>query len=878
MTKKLSEKYFAKEVEANKNEFWIANKYFEANLESTAPSYSIVMPPPNVTGKLHLGHAWDGSIQDFLIRYKKLHGFNTLWIPGMDHAGIATQAKVEARLKEQGLNRYSLGREKFINQVWEWKEEYASIIREQWGKLGLGLAYNSEKFTYSQDLNKLVNLAFVKMYEQGLIYRGKRIINWDPQLKTALSNIEVIYKEVAGKMYYFKYQIFSSNEYLVVATTRPETMFADQAVIVNPNDKRYQKFINKQVINPANGDLIPVISDNYVEVDFGTGAMKCTPAHDPNDFELGLRHNLKMPLCMNTDGTINQLGNEFNGLDRFEARIQLVEKIKSAGNLVKIEEITHQVGFSERSDVIVEPYLSNQWFVKMKPLAESVLKLQKSDSSISFFPKRFDKTLENWMTDTLDWTISRQIWWGHQIPAWYHKKTKETYVGLNPPEDFENWIQDEDVLDTWFSSALWPFAAMEWNPNNASELFQKFFPVSTLVTGYDIIFFWVARMIFQTNNLLQKKPFEDVLIHGLIRDENGKKMSKSLGNGIDPMDVIDEFGADSLRFFLLTNSSPGADLRFSTEKIRSSWNFINKIWNASRFVLLNVNLDKNDDEIIKKVDENSFFENNLNKWILNELYENEKKVDLHIQNYDFNLAGKEIYNFVWNTYCSWYIELAKTNLTSKDLQICELTQATLIYVLKKILIMLHPFIPFVTEEIYQTLNYKRSILEESWNQIKVNYENNYLNQVIEIIEVIRDFRAKNNLKKTQQIQFNINNFSSKNYEKLFKDNQNDINKILLKNVNSEISFSSSKNKKTVLALNNFSIEVDNDTFINSEVAIELLTIQLEEINKEILRSVKILNNENFLNKASKEKIDEEKNKYENYLKKMHTIKKEIDNH
>ncbi|WP_338973045.1 valine--tRNA ligase [Spiroplasma endosymbiont of Panorpa germanica] len=875
--KKLNDKYDFKNVEKDKNSFWIKNKYFELDLKSNKKSFSIVMPPPNVTGKLHLGHAWDGSIQDFLIRYKKLHGFNTLWIPGMDHAGIATQAKVEARLQEQSISRYDLGREKFIEQVWNWKEEYASNIREQWGKLGLGLAYENEKFTYSSELNKIVNTVFVKMYQDKLIYKGKKIINWDPKLKTALSNIEVIYKDTIGAMYHFKYQLENSKDYLEVATTRPETMFADQAVVVNPNDKRYKKYIGKNVVNPVNDQIIPVIGDEYVELEFGTGVMKCTPAHDINDFEIGVRHNLAMPLCMNENGTMNELALEFNGLDRFDVRKKLVEKMKKLNLLIKIEELNHQVGYSERSDVIVEPYLSSQWFVNMKPLAESVLQLQNSSDAVKFYPERFSKTLNTWMTDTLDWTISRQIWWGHQIPAWYHNETKEIYVGLEPPLDIKNWTQEEDVLDTWFSSALWPFAVMNWSEDKKSELFKKFFPVQTLVTGYDIIFFWVARMIFQTKNIVNEKPFNDVLIHGLIRDENGKKMSKSLGNGIDPMSVIEEFGADSLRFFLLTNSSPGSDLRFSVDKIKSSWNFINKIYNAARFVELSKSKFDKINISIKDVIKNNNFENNLNKWILSELFKVENEVEKHVSNYDFNLAGKEIYNYVWDNYCSWFIELSKANL--ENTLVAQESIVTLTYVLKKILIMLHPYVPFVTEEIYESLNLNKSILEENWEQFEIKYEDKYLVYVFEIITAIREFRLKNNLKKSDDLKINLNKFKNKIIEKNIFDNKDNINSILTKMINTQIVFDASNSeKKTIIPQSDFIIEIESEKLFDVEKIKEELNKNLEKINNEIQRSKNILNNEKFLSKASPEKIAEEKNKYENYLSQLNNIKSEIDNY
>ncbi len=584
--KELATKYDHHEVELDKYQDWVSNDYFTAGDLSKKP-YCIVIPPPNVTGKLHLGHAWDTTLQDIIARYKRMQGFDMLWLSGMDHAGIATQAKVDARLKEQGISRYDIGREKFLEHTWAWKEEYAKTIRQQWAKMGLSLDYSRERFTLDDGLSAAVKKVFVDLYNDGLIYQGERIINWDPQAKTALSNIEVIHKEIEGKFYTFRYQFEDSEEYLAVATTRPETMFGDVCVVVNPKDKRFQHVVGKQVINPANHQVIPIIADEYIDMEFGTGAMKCTPAHDPNDFIIGEKHELKRPICINEDGSMNELAQEFNGLDRFACRDALVKRIEAEGNLIKIEKHIHQVGHSERTDVIVEPYLSKQWFVKMKPLAQAVLENQEiEDEKINFYPKRFAKNFSLWLENIEDWCISRQLWWGHRIPAYYHNDTSEIYVGLEAPQDIENWHQDEDVLDTWFSSALWPFTTLGW-PEQTSD-YQRYYPNDTLVTGYDIIFFWVARMAFQARYFTNKRPFKDCLIHGLIRDEDGRKMSKSLGNGIDPMDVIDKYGVDSLRFFLTTNSTPGQDIRYSPEKIEASWNFINKIWNATRFVMMNI--------------------------------------------------------------------------------------------------------------------------------------------------------------------------------------------------------------------------------------------------------------------------------------------------
>ncbi|AGR41197.1 valine--tRNA ligase [Spiroplasma taiwanense] len=864
--KELDKKYNHLEVEKDKYKKWIDLNIFCAEFDLKKPAYSIVIPPPNVTGKLHLGHAWDGALQDFLIRFKKLNGFDTLWIPGMDHAGIATQAKVEQRLKEQGISRYDLGREKFIEKVWEWKEEYAEKIRKQWAKLGLGLDYSKEKFTYSEDLNKIVNYIFVEMYKKKLIYKGKKIVNWDSIQKTTISNIEVIYKETKGAMYYFKYFLENDiNNFLTVATTRPETMFGDVCLVVNPKDKRYQKYIGKNVINPVNNKIIPIIADEYVEIDFGTGVMKCTPAHDVNDFELGIKYNLEQINVMNDDATMNEFANEFIGLDRFEARKKIIIKLEKENLFLKEEEIIHQVGYSERSNAIIEPLISDQWFVKMKPLAEEVLKLQNSKDKINFFPLRFSDTLNKWMESIHDWVISRQLWWGHQIPVWYHKKTNEIYVNVNPPEDIENWIRDTDVLDTWFSSAFWPFATMQWSPKDSSELMQRYFPTSTLVTGYDIIFFWVARMIFQSLEFTNQKPFQDVLLHGLIRDEKGQKMSKSLGNGIDPMEVIENYGADSLRFFLLTNSSPGQDLRYSEEKIISTWNFVNKIWNASRFVLINIDKVYSDTEF-KEIIKNLKEDNLIDKWILNKLYKCQKEVYEAANNYEFTVAGKILYNFIWTEYCSWYIELAKVKMlsdkfNSKDI---EITKATLGYVLKQILVMLHPFTPFVTEEIYSTLNLKETILKESWLKEEYNFKLDGFKHLKDIISAIREFRASQNIKNSIFLNLFLNLDNSKSKKEI--ESKFEFIKIIIEKItNSKIILNKNEIKDfTSIQINDYFIEISNDDFLDNEKIIFKLNEKLLILEKEIKRSKKMLSNENFINKASLEKVEIEKQKFEDY--------------
>ncbi|ATG97378.1 valine--tRNA ligase [Mesoplasma lactucae] len=873
-TDELSKKYNHDEVENGRYDWWVENGYFKANPKSNKPKFSIVLPPPNVTGKLHLGHAWDGSLQDALIRFKKLSGYETIYLPGMDHAGISMQSKVEERLRNNGINRFDLGREGFLEWAWDWKKEYAETIRQQWKTIGLSLDYSQEKFTLDEDINHLVNWVFVNMYNKGLIYKGKQIVNWDPQQKTAISNVEVIYKDTPGKMYYFKYRFKDNKDkYLEVATTRPETMFADQCIVVNPNDERYNKYIGKEVINPVNGETLPIIGDDYVEIDFGTGVMKATPAHDINDFEIAKRHNLAMPICLNEDGTVNEMGgNEYEGLDRFAARDKIVENLKKADDLIKIEDIDHQVGYSERSDAIVEPYLSTQWFVKMQPLAKMILDLQASDDAIKFFPERFNEVLKKWMENIHDWTISRQLWWGHRIPVWYHNETDEMYVGVNPPKDTENWTQDPDVLDTWFSSGLWPMATLGWNPDaqEQNEYFQAFFPTSVLVTGYDIIFFWVARMIFQSLEAVDEKPFDDVLIHGLVRDSEGRKMSKSLGNGIDPMDVIHEYGADALRFFLTTNSTPGQDIKYSEEKVRNAWNFINKLWNASRFVLMNLGDDfkpMNIDEIT-----NNANLSDANKWILSELTSLKEVIIPNIEKYEFGIVGRELYSFVWDKYCSWFIELSKVELNNGDSD----TKQVLFYVLKEILILLHPFIPFVTEEIYGKLGLKKSILEETIDTTKHEFESDYINYVIEMITALRDFRASNDIKKDVHLDAKLSNLTSEQ-EQLINNHLALINDYLENFVNTKVdnNLDLTNKKITSIPVDTFFIEIDNATFFDFEKQLEELEAKRAELKQELDRSEKMLANENFVKRAAPEKVQQEKDKYQNYQEQFKNLELKI---
>ena len=849
--KELASKYNHIDVEKGQYDNWVKNGYFEAGDLSKEP-FTIVIPPPNVTGKLHLGHAWDNTLQDILARYKRLKGYDVLYLPGMDHAGIATQAKVDALLKEQGLSRYDLGREGFLNKAWEWKKEYAGHIREQWASMGIGLDYTRERFTLDDGLNKAVNKVFVDLYNEGLIYQDYKIINWDPVAKTALSNIEVYHQDDAGKMYYFDYKVKEKNKSFTVATTRPETMFGDVCVVVHPDDLRYKDLIGLHAINPANNQELIIIADDYIDVEFGSGAMKCTPAHDPNDFMIAERHNLDKPICMNPDGTMNSLANEFEGLDRFVCREKLVEKIKNEGNLIKIEDITHPVGHSERTHAVIEPYLSKQWFVKMKPLASDVLNNQKNEKTkINFYPSRFEKTFNQWLENIEDWCISRQLWWGHRIPAYYHKETNEIIVSEIPPKDIENYIQDEDVLDTWFSSALWPFSTLGW-PENTDDL-NRYYPTSCMVTGYDIIFFWVARMAIQGRHFTNNYPFKDVLIHGLTRDSQGRKMSKSLGNGINPLEVKEKYGVDALRFFLTTNSAPGQDIRYIEEKVESSWNFINKLWNASRFVMMNLpenyNLDNFDTNKLSDID----------KWIIDKFNKTLTIVSENMEKYEFAIVGSELYSFVWDDFCSWYIELCKSELNSDDK---EGAMYTLYTILNSILKMLHPFMPFVSEKIYQALhNETTSIHKATWpNCINISDFNfNLVEKLISLIKNIREVKVENNLKpstpldiKVTDLNDNVTEFSDVLKEILFKMTKSNINNSLV----GELS---------VRAIFDGKLYISSSQLIDKEAEILKLTNEEIRLNNEINRCKNMLSNEKFTSKAPIEKVNEEKNKLEKYL-------------
>lgn len=870
--KNLSTKYNPQEVEAGRYEKWLEQDLFKPSGDQKAKPYSIVIPPPNVTGKLHLGHAWDTTLQDMLIRQKRMQGFDTLWLPGMDHAGIATQAKVEEKLRQQGISRYDLGREKFVDQVWEWKEEYASHIREQWAKMGLSLDYSRERFTLDDGLSEAVRKVFVTLYEKGLIYRGEYIINWDPQARTALSDIEVIHKEIEGAFYHMSYELADGSGVVEIATTRPETMLGDTAIAVHPEDERYQALIGKKVILPLVNKEIPIIADTYVDMEFGTGVVKITPAHDPNDFEVGNRHDLPRVNVMNENGTMNDLAGKYAGMDRFEARKAIVSDLKEIGRLIKIEKMIHNVGHSERTGVVIEPRLSTQWFVKMAPLAEKAMKNQETDDAVEFFPPRFNQTFLRWMENVHDWVISRQLWWGHQIPAWYHKETGEMYVGMEAPENSEEWVQDPDVLDTWFSSALWPFSTMGWPDENSAD-YQRYFPTSTLVTGYDIIFFWVSRMIFQSLEFTDRRPFENVLIHGLIRDEQGRKMSKSLGNGIDPMEVIEKYGADALRWFLSNGSAPGQDVRFSYEKMDAAWNFINKIWNASRFVIMNSEGMTVED--ITLTGEKTV----ADRWILTRLNETTAKVTELFDHFEFGEAGRQLYNFIWDDFCDWYIEMSKEVLYGDDAVSKQTTQSILVHTLDQILRLLHPIMPFVTEEIWQHIPHQgTSLVVADYPVVHPEFNDETASKGMEVLkELIRSVR---------NIRSEVNTPLSKPITLMIKINDPKIGQFLTENTSyierfcnpEELTISSeivAPDLAMSAVLTGAEIFLPLAGLINIEEEIKRLEKELAKWTDEVKRVQGKLGNERFVANAPAEVVEAERAKEKDYLDKQAAVTERI---
>ena len=842
----LDKKYNHENVENGKYDKWLSKKYFNCDINSSKKPYCIVLPPPNVTGVLHLGHAWDVSLQDIIIRYKKMEGYDTLWLPGMDHAAIATEARVVKRLKDKGIDKYEYGREKFVEACWDWTHEHGDIIRKQWAKLGISLDYSKERFTLDEGLSKAVKKVFVDYYNEGLIYRGEKIINWDPVAQTALSNEEVIYSEEKSAFYHIKYKLEDSDEYLDIATTRPETLFGDTAVAVNPNDDRYKKYVGKNVILPLVNKLIPVIADEHADMEKGTGCVKITPSHDPNDFEVGNRHNLERICIMNDDATMNDnVPKKYRGMTREECCEVCLEDLKEDDLLLKIEPLVHEVGHSERTGVMVEPMVKKQWFVKMRGLADHVLEVQKNkQEKVNFVPSRYEKTMNHWMEITYDWCISRQLWWGHRIPAWY--RGDEIYVGMEEPKG-EGWVQDSDVLDTWFSSALWPFATLGW-PDN-TKLLKKYYPNQCLVTGYDIIPFWVNRMTFQGEKIMGERPFEDCLIHGLIRDKEGRKFSKSLGNGIDPFDMIDKYGADALRYYLATDVAPGTDMRFDEEKIKATWNYINKIWNASRFVISNISDLKNIRLSDLKPED---------KWILTKYQKCIHEVKKFMDKYQFNNAGASIYEFVWSCFCDYYIEMAKYSIDSIS------TKSTLCYVLMGILKMLQPFMPYVTDEIYSMLPVKDAddiMISEypKYNKkLLFEIEEEAVDDQIEFIKSFRNIKAENNITKDMKVMFDTSD-----------DNDLIVNMLKIKDniIDKPLG---------VKAYKVFSNRVKAQIFfekIESDAERALREKEIESLEASISRREKLLSNENYVNKAPKNIVDLDRKKLEEEKNKLKELKK-----
>ena len=755
--KELPKVYEPQQVESSIYEMWMENDCFKATPDPDKKPYSIVMPPPNVTGQLHMGHALDATLQDILTRYKRMQGYSALWLPGTDHAGIATQIKVEEELRvNEGKTRYDLGREKFLERVWAWKEKYGSRIVQQQKKLGVSCDWSRSRFTMDEGCSKAVREAFCEMYEKGLIYKGSRIINWCPHCLTALSDAEVEYIDKPGHLWYIRYPLADGSGDIVVATTRPETMMGDTGVAVNPEDEKFKHLIGKTCILPIMNREIPIVGDEYCEIGFGTGAVKMTPAHDPNDFEVGLRHNLEVIRVLNDDGTVNENGGKYQGMDRYECRKAIVADLEAEGYLVKTEPYSHNVGTCYRCHNDVEPLISAQWFVRMKPLAEEAIRVIK-DGTIRFVPERFSKTYLNWMENVHDWCISRQLWWGHQIPAWYCDECGHINVSREDPTKCEkcgctHLTREEDVLDTWFSSGLWPFSTLGW-PNLDSEDLKYWYPTTDMVTGYDIIFFWVARMVVSGMEQMKKEPFKTVFIHGLVRDDKGRKMSKSLGNGIDPLEMAEKYGADALRFNLITGNSPGNDMRFYVEKCEAMRNFANKIWNASRYVLMNLKIDEPGLPAMEDLELED-------KWVLSKLNTLIREVTANLDAYEIGVASSKVYDFIWDTYCDWYIELTKTRLYSENETSKLAAQKVLVYVLDQVLRLLHPFMPFITEEIWQAIPHEgKFLISAEWPTYREEFafgaEESSMQQIIEAITALRARRAEMNVPMSKKVNLTI---------------------------------------------------------------------------------------------------------------------------
>lgn len=870
----LEGKYEPHEFEEKIYDYWEKKEYFKPSGDKTKESYCIMMPPPNVTGKLHMGHALDDTLQDILIRYKRMQGFNTLWVPGTDHSAISTEVKIVEKLKEEGINKNDLGREKFLDRAWEWTKEYGGTIVKQQKRLGCSADWDRSRFTMDEGLSKAVLTVFKRLYDKGLIYKGKRMINWCPKCNTSISDAEVEYQEEPTHLWHIRYKIVGEERYLTVATTRPETMLGDTAVAVNPNDDRYKDLVGKKCILPIMNKEIPIIADEFVDTEFGTGCVKITPAHDPNDYQAGLTHNLEIIEVFDEHFKMNDLVPEYKGLDMYEAREKIVEKLKELGNLVKIEDYTHNVGKHDRCKATIEPKISDQWFVAMKELAKPAIEAVKKGDT-RFVPQKFEKTYFNWLDNIQDWCISRQIWWGHQIPAYYCNNCGHINVDIEKPKKCEKCgstklTQDPDTLDTWFSSALWPFSTLGW-PDNTDDL-KTFYPTNTLVTGYDIIFFWVVRMMFSALEQTGEVPFKDVFIHGIVRDSQGRKMSKSLGNGIDPLEIIDDYSADALRFSLISGTSSGNDMRFMPEKLESASNFANKIWNAAKFVLMN--LEDYDNSIESK---DLMVED---KWILSKLNTLISEIKVNMDNYDLGVAIDKIYAFIWNEFCDWYIEIVKPRLYNKENKTRKTAQYVLNKVLSDSLKLLHPFMPFVTERIYKELyNKDESIMISDYPEYKeeLNFkdEENSVEELKEVITGIRNVRAKMNVhpsKKSKLI------FVTNEFEKVIKESEEFLKKL---GFGDEIQIVESKENIPQNAINvvasKLEVFIPFEELVDIKEEIARLEKEKEKVLAEKEKTDKMLSNPGFIAKAPAQKVEEEKEKQAKFNEMIKSIEERIGN-
>jgi valyl-tRNA synthetase len=872
----IAKTYNPKEFEERIYKVWEEEKYFTPKVDKNKKPFTIIMPPPNITGKLHLGHALDSSLQDFLIRVKRMQGYSTLWLPGEDHASIATEVKVENELLKQGLVKKEMGREAFLEKVWEWTEKYRERIRTQLKKMGVSADFTRESFTMDENLSKAVRAVFVKLYNEGLIYRGNRIVNWCPKCMTALSDAEIEYEEQEGHFWHIKYPVIGADEYLEIATTRPETMLGDTAVAVNPKDERYTHLVGKKLMLPLVNREIPIVADDYVDIEFGTGAVKITPAHDPNDYEVGKRHNLPEIVIMNEDGTINALGGKYAGMDRYEARKAIVEDLKQQGFLVSIKDHSHNVGCHDRCGTVIEPMISKQWYVKMAELAKPAIDVVKN-KQIKFVPERFDKIYFNWMENIQDWCISRQLWWGHRIPVWYCQDCGEMIVSMEEPTQCtkcssHNLKQDEDVLDTWFSSALWPFSTLGW-PDKTEDL-EYFYPTDVLVTGYDIIFFWVARMIFSGLHNMNDIPFHTVLIHGIVRDSNGKKMSKSLGNGVDPLDVIDKYGADALRFMLITGNAPGNDIRFYEEKVEAARNFANKIWNASRFVMMY--LDKDIMEKYKNCKDYTA----ADKWILSRANTVVKEVTENIEKYELGMASQKVYDFMWSEFCDWYIELVKPVLYGEDEKAKGVVFNVLFNVLTTGLKLLHPVMPFITEEIYTHIQDKeKTITTSKWPEYKEELKDEKaeenMDYIIEAIKALRNVRVEMNVPPSRKAKVMIYAMEGKD---AFESGKVYFEKLASA---SEVIFLNSKDEVPENAVSAVTKGAEMYMplldLVDLEKELDRLNKKKVKLEKEIERVEKKLSNKGFVAKAPEAVVNEEKAKGEKYREMLSSVMERINN-